>query len=117
LPADPRQVNAKSNAKAIVQSLCVGALLVFGLMLVCVLSVFRRSLWLGHEDRKVFVLVATGTVLYVFLVGNLMEVGENMRFRFETHALAVMVCAIFVQQLWDGRRRGQRGIGAESARS
>jgi hypothetical protein len=117
LPPDPRKVNANSNAKAIVQSLCVGALLVFGLMLVCVLSVFRRSLWLGHEDRKVFVLVATGTVLYVFLVGNLMEVGENMRFRFETHALAVMVCAIFVQQLWDGRRRGQREIGAESARS
>jgi hypothetical protein len=48
------------------------------------------------------------TIVYVFLVVALLEVGENMRFRFETHALVMMVAAVFLQQIWDWRKNPMR---------
>jgi len=41
-------------------------------------------------------------------VVNLVDVGENRRFRFETEALVLAVAAIFLQQLRDRRRTGRK---------
>ncbi len=88
-------------------SLCVSSVLGYALVFACVLSFrLRPALWAGSRERKVAALVMALTVFYLFAVVSLVEVGENMRFRFETQALVMMVVAIFLQQLWD-RRKGQ----------
>jgi hypothetical protein len=71
--------------------------------LLFMLSLSRPSLWNGSPDRKVAAMVMTVTITYAFLVVNLVDVGENMRFRFETEGLVFVVAAIFLQQLWDRR--------------
>ena len=91
------------TVKAIIQSFCVGALLTNSLVLLFMLSLTRPSLWNSSPDRKVAAMVMTVTITYAFLVVNLVDVGENMRFRFETEALVFVVAAIFLQQLWDRR--------------
>jgi hypothetical protein len=90
-----------------IRSLCVSSVLAYALVFACVLSFrLRPALWAGNRERKVAALVMGLTVFYLFAVVSLVEVGENMRFRFETQALVMMVVAIFLQQLWD-RRKGQ----------
>jgi hypothetical protein len=90
--------------KTILQSLCVGALLTCALVVLFVLSLARPPLWDGNLDRKISAMAMTVTNSYAFAVVNLVDVGENMRFRFETEALVLAVSAIFVQQLWDRRK-------------
>jgi hypothetical protein len=92
-----------TSVKTILQSLCVGALLTNFLVVLFVLSLGWRSLWDGSLDRKVAGMAMTVTIGYAFAVVNLVDVGENMRFRFETEALVLAVAAIFVQQLWERR--------------
>ena len=79
------------------------------LVLACLLSFARRSFWSGRPDRKVAAMVMTATIAYVFLVVNLVEVGESMRFRFETAPLVMIVAAVFLQQLWEQRSQKRRG--------
>ena len=93
-----------ANLKTILQSLCIGAVLTNGLVVLFVLSLARRSLWDGSPDRKVAAMAMTVTIAYAFAVVNLIDVGENMRFRFETESLVLAVAAIFLQQLWDRRK-------------
>jgi hypothetical protein len=50
----------------------------------------------------------TVTIAYAFAVVNLVEVGENMRFRFETDSLVLAVAVIFLQQLWDRRTAARK---------
>jgi hypothetical protein len=94
-----------SSIKVLIQSICMGAVLMNGFVLLFVLSLGRRSLWGGNRDRKVAAMVMTITIMYGFLVTTLLEIGENMRFRFETQALVLVVAAILLQQLWDRRTR------------
>jgi hypothetical protein len=99
---------------AILQSLCVGALLTCALVVLFVLSLARLPFWDGSLDRKVSAMAMTVTISYAFAVVNLVEIGENMRFRFETEALVLAVSAIFLQQLWDRRKlrgRSKDGLG------
>lgn len=109
-PPDKRHIEGALSSNAPhasriqkIQSICMGALLAYGFVFGCLLSFASHSLWNGHRDRKVAAMVMSVTIVYIFLVGNLLEVGENMRFRFETQALVVMVVAIFLHQLWNRR--------------
>jgi hypothetical protein len=43
-------------------------------------------------------------ILYVAVVGNMVEMGENNRFRFTTDALSVAILALMGQWVYDGRR-------------
>lgn len=95
---------------SVAKKLCVGALLLYGVVLVCVISFGRRSIWLGAQDRKVAAMVMSLTIAYSFVVVNLVEIGENQRYRFETQALVFMVVAVFLQQLWDRRRASDAGV-------
>ncbi len=52
------------------------------------------------------------TVLYVMLVSNLLEVGENERFRLYTDPLIVLLAAALVTA-WIGRRRGHPPVTAD----
>ena len=54
------------------------------------------------------------TILYVTLVGNLAEVGENFRFRFVLDPLAIALVAVAIQRLV--RRFSRTAIGAGAVR-
>ncbi len=88
-----------------IRNLCMGAVALYGVLLASLISLGSRWLWSGELDRRRVISVMMVTVIYAFLVGNLAEVGENMRFRFEIHALVVTISAIFLQQIWDVRTR------------
>ena len=89
---------------SVATKLCVGVLLLYGVLFACMLSFACRSVWQGAQDRKVAAMVMSLTIAYSFVVVNLVEIGENQRYRFETQALVVMVVVIFLQQLWDRRQ-------------
>ena len=95
---------------SVAKKLCIGALLLNAILLACVISFASGSLWRRAHDRKVVVMVMTLTVAYSFVVVNLVEIGENQRYRFETQALVVIVVVIFLQQLWDRRRAPEARI-------
>jgi hypothetical protein len=111
IPSDEAGANQSDSSgtphkslKTILQGLCVGALLTYALVVLFVLSLGRPALWDGNLDRKVSAMAMTVTIAYAFAVVNLVDVGENMRFRFETEALVLAVSAILLQQLWDKRK-------------
>lgn len=87
-----------------IRMVCWGAVLAFMLLLATLFS-FRGSLWEGCPERKAAAAVLGASVLYAFLVGNLVEFGENMRYRHETQPLVFIVIALFVYQLWVKRRK------------
>jgi hypothetical protein len=93
------------------KNFCVGAVFIYCIALACLLSLASASFWAGSRERRVAAALLLTTILYSFLLTSLVEVGENMRFRFETQALAIMVAAIFLQQLWD-RRTSPRNSSA-----
>lgn len=61
----------------------------------------------GDAARGALLLFASGTTLYVAIVGNALELGENNRFRFMVEPLVFAMIA----WLLDGLRRGRRGDG------
>lgn len=86
-----------------VKNFCVGAVALYAICFGCLLSIASSAFWAGSTDRRLAAMFMLATVAYSFVLTSLVEVGENMRFRFETHALTVMVAAIFIQQVWDRR--------------
>jgi hypothetical protein len=48
------------------------------------------------------------TMIYVSLVGNLTDLGENYRFRFAVEPLAALVLAATLQAAWSRRTRKPR---------
>ncbi len=102
LEADNRQTSHVTLVSAL-RRLCLGAAAANLLLLACICSFARRSFWADNLIGKVAVMLLTATIAYVFLLSNLVEVGENMRFRLETQPLVFAVCAIFLQQLWQKR--------------
>jgi len=94
----------RPTLRGFVQQICLGSLLMNGLVLACLISFARPSFWKGRRDREIAAMVMTTTVAYLFAVVNLIEVGESMRFRFETTPLVMIVAAIFLQQLWENRK-------------
>ncbi|MGA7522516.1 MAG: hypothetical protein WBW84_08530 [Acidobacteriaceae bacterium] len=87
----------------VLAQLCLGALLLYALFFLSVLSLGRTVFWQGAHESRVALAVISVTVIYGALVGNLAEIGENERFRFETHALVFIVVAVFLHQLWQRR--------------
>jgi hypothetical protein len=76
------------------------------------------GLWVGVRRLRpradvvtVTVTFAALTILYVTVVGNLAEVGENYRFRFILDPLAISVVAVAVRGLWRRSRGLSRGAG------
>jgi hypothetical protein len=114
IPPDPPAFGVaampQSTLKTSLQRICVGAVLANGCVLLFVVSLRRRSLWADNPDRKVAAMVMTVTIAYGFLVATILDVGENMRFRFETQPLVLAVAAIVLQQFWDKRTRVSRNI-------
>ena len=96
------------HAEGVVGWMCLGAVAVYGFVVGCGPMLARRTAWLGDQDRRVAVVGMIVTVGYVFVVSNLLDVGENMRFRLETQPLMLMAAAILVAQIWD-RRKTVRG--------
>jgi hypothetical protein len=87
-----------------VQSLSIGAILINALAVLAMLSLLIRRFWRGALPRRQLVILLSFTIAWVLLVTNLAEIGENMRFRFETHVLVCIVAAVFLQQLVQNRR-------------
>lgn len=50
----------------------------------------KSSLAIFHKSNKIFFFFAMFTILYIMELGNWMEFGENMRFRFQSMPLAIM---------------------------
>src|SRR5262249_12096812 len=75
------------------------------LALVTGIAVTARRLRRGAGPATVAIAVATLTILYVGVVGNFSEVGENFRFRLVVDPLALALCAYAVQRLWARRVR------------
>jgi hypothetical protein len=97
----PRHATAKSS----LQKICVGAVISYVFLLVALFSLRRPATWENSPNRKRVIMVLGVTVGYVFFVSNLMEVGENERFRLEIQPLVFVILAIFLQQVWDRRLR------------
>jgi len=96
--------NQHRTFTSVAKKLCIGALLLNGIVLICIFSFASRAIWHDAHDRKVAAMVMSLTIAYSLIVVNLVEIGENQRYRFETQALVVMVVVILLQQLWDRRR-------------
>jgi hypothetical protein len=67
-----------------------------------------RRLRPGADAPTVAIAVAVVTILYVGLVGNLSEVGENFRFRFVLDPLALALCAVALRRGLHALRRRLR---------
>lgn len=110
-PPPPRHATVKTR----LQSICVGAIVSYFIVLAALLSLRRQTMWSNSPHRKLIIMVMSVTIGYVFLVSNLLEVGENMRFRLETQPLVFVVLAIFLQQLWGERSRRRQSNSSEAA--
>ena len=89
-----------------IKGLCAGAVLMYAFLTVCAGSIaFKRSLWTADPVRRVALILLLYTLLYTFFIVNFFDIGENMRYRFETQALVMMACAAFAQHLWQQRQR------------
>ncbi len=104
-PPNQAALKDHSTPLQLFQRLCIGAIAIFALMLAALASTTKQSFWQHDTDRRVVTILLGWSVVWVFVVTNLVETGENMRFRFETQALAAVMVAVFAQQLWDRRRR------------
>ncbi len=83
----------------------IGLLLVFGLPLVvanALVMMKRRQLVGGQRLAAVW---ACGLIIWVALAGNLMEAGENHRFRFATDPLTFALLGLLVTRLSAVKRR------------
>jgi hypothetical protein len=68
------------------------------------------------RDQRLLVLYACANIVYVALVGNLVEVGENHRFRFTTDPLSVVLLGVLMQYgLWPRLLRFRPGRRARAA--
>jgi hypothetical protein len=100
-----KPVERHATTKTRLQSICVGAVLCYLLLVAALVSLRRQGVWNDRPHSKLIMIVSAVTIGYAFLLSNLLEVGENMRFRLETQPLVFVVLAIFLQQLWDRRLR------------
>jgi hypothetical protein len=64
----------------------------------------------GFSALHILVLYCLGTCLYVFIVGNMFEIGENMRFRYYTSSYTVLTLVL----TWNLVRR-RNGVSESSA--
>lgn len=84
---------------------------VYLLLLVGLPVAFVYGLWTAWRSRalsleqRLLVLFLCFNIGYVALVGNLMEVGENNRFRFTTDAMTLVLAALLAARLGRGLRR------------
>lgn len=63
---------------------------------------FAISSWRTQSPitpSEITVLFMLGTILYVTLVGNLMEIGENNRFRFDIDPLVIVILGLFLTKV------------------
>lgn len=84
-------------------ALCVG----FGLV------TLLRLPWRTGSAPDLTVLFMWLTIMYVSLVGNALEIGENQRFRFSLHPLLIACLTLLVSRCW----QAQQERGSEQARA
>ncbi len=96
--------------------------LVLGLPLLVVCGI--RLALRGHSgdlclgsDQRVLLLYLCANIIYVALVGNAFEVGENHRLRFATDPLYAVLLGLVLEQLRRGRQRVVGGTGLEPVTS
>jgi hypothetical protein len=85
------------------RSPCLGVLLLVFLSATCLVSLPRREFWRNSELQKAVAATLLFTIAYMSVVVNLVEVGENMRFRFEIQSLLFIVAALFIEQVMGHR--------------
>lgn len=56
-------------------------------------------------NKKRVIIYMVFTILWVLGVGNLLEIGENMRFRWLVDPFAIVLCAIVVWSINNKRKR------------
>jgi hypothetical protein len=83
----------------------------YGFALVAGLWLTVRRLRPGAEPATVLIAFSTLALVYLAVVGNLAEVGENYRFRLVVQPLALVLAAAGVRELavWSRRRREAGG--------
>jgi hypothetical protein len=111
-PATQADVKDHSTPIHLVQRLCISAVIGMLLFLAALVSLASKTFWSRDPDRRILIILLSWSVVWVFVVTNLVETGENMRFRFETQALAVVVIALFLQQLWTLKQRRSTDLRA-----
>jgi|SRR6187402_82287 len=100
-PADQAAPKDHSTTMQLFQRLCLGGIVLFLLVMTALASTAKWSFWKESPDRRVMTILLGWTIIWVFVVTNLVETGENMRFRFETQALAIIIASLFLQQFLD----------------
>ncbi len=66
--------------------------------------------------QRLLILWACGTILYVALVGNCLDAGENNRFRFATDPLYLLLLGLVIQARW-GKALAELGTESLAAAS
>ncbi|MDE1178835.1 MAG: hypothetical protein PW789_19850 [Edaphobacter sp.] len=97
-------VEGGHSGSDLLAKLCIGAVLGELVILAFLLTLQKESFWRKDQDRKLLCLLLSSTVNYAFFLVALVEVNENMRYRFETQSLVAVIAVVFLQQLWDGRK-------------
>jgi hypothetical protein len=109
----PRALTASARegqSKLVSRTLTAG--IFTALSLVCVMIVGARLLWRVLRRRRVAtppvigVLFGWATIAYVTVMGNVLDVGENQRFRYDVEPLLLLLTAWVVRegwQRWKGR--------------
>jgi hypothetical protein len=98
--------NLRQNVLHGLLSLCWGAVLSTGMFFALLLSP-RLLRWVAQydPDKRRLLLFCIGNILYSAILCNLLEEGENMRFRYETYALAVVVTSVVSGRLLAAMRQ------------
>jgi hypothetical protein len=83
-----------------VGELCWSAVLSTGVFLLFLVSrSFQDFVTRGDGRLRGLLLFLTANVMYSAVLGNLVEFGENMRYRFETQGLALIAITIIARQI------------------
>jgi hypothetical protein len=102
-PESSITIPAITPLKEKLMRICVSAVIAYGLLGVLFISLKSNRFWSREGDRKIFAAAMLFTPAYLLTITSLLEVGENMRFRFESQAIVtVLVLVLFQQYL--GRR-------------
>jgi hypothetical protein len=79
---------------AILRGESAGAMVLNTLFVASLFSVLCGKLRRTSRKVRVFVVTLALTILYSLVISTVMEIGENMRFRYETQALVVLIVTL-----------------------
>jgi len=70
-----------------------------------------RAVWRGEPARRTVIAYLCFAIMYVAFTGNLLEVGENNRFRFMTDPLYVVLLGLLLQAVASRLQAGRLTCG------